>query len=285
MWVLGIADYLTLTRPPNSILMYVAVLVGVLFSETRQITPVTAVLSFITAYGLNGASMVINDYFDRLSDAVNKPQRPIPSGRVAPGNAVIYSIGLAAAGISAAAMTSVQCLALASLAYTVSFLYNCRLKASGLLGNALVSIDVVAPFVYGAVMADGFVSARVLTFGLLAFLANNGREVIKGISDVEADRVRGVVTVAAKHGPRTAAYVGSAHYVTAVALSPIPYLLRYVGPLYLPIVGAAGGGFIYTAISIIIRSDAENSLRQKRLSLLWMFIALVSFLVGGLDLS
>lgn len=282
---MGLSDYITITRPPNSILMYVAVLVGVLFSESRHITPATAALSFVTAYGLNGASMAINDYFDRMSDAVNKPERPIPSGKIAPRGAILYSTILAAVGLAAAALTSLYCFTVASLAYIISFLYNWRLKKNGLLGNSLVSVDVVAPFIYGSVMSDGYLSSRILIFGFLAFLANNGREVIKGMSDVEADAVRGVVTVAGRHGMKAAALVGSAHYLSAVALSPLPYLLGYVGPLYLPTVGLANAGFIYTSASIVRKPNSENSLRQKRLSLLWMFIALLSFIVGGLYLS
>ncbi|GBC68645.1 Protoheme IX farnesyltransferase 2 [archaeon HR01] len=279
------AAYIRMTRPPNSILMYLAVLVGVLFSDSRNLTPATAVLSFATAYGLNGASMVVNDYFDRETDAVNRPERPIPSGAVKPAEAIRYSILLTAVGLAASALTSPACLAVASAAYLTSFLYNWRLKKAGLLGNSLVSVDVVAPFIYGAVLSDGYINPRVLVFTLLAFLANNGREVVKGISDVEGDRLRDVRTVAALYGGKAAAVVGAAHYMAAVALSPLPYLLGYVGLLYLPIVAAADAGFTYTSIAIVRRPIEENAIRQKRLTLLWMFIALLAFALGGLYLG
>jgi geranylgeranylglycerol-phosphate geranylgeranyltransferase len=282
---MGLRAYVGITRPPNSLLMYVAVMIGVLFSSSKTISPLMAILAFITAYGLNGASMVINDYFDKESDAVNKPTRPIPSGLITPTNAIRYSIGLAAAGIISAALTSIPCLAVASTAYFISFLYNWRMKKTGLLGNSLVSIDVVAPFIYGSVLADGFVTPRVLVFAILAFIANNGREVIKGISDVDADAVRGVSTVARRYGAGAAALVGSFHYWVAVALSPLPYMLGYVNIFYLPAVAIADMGFIYTSYSILKEPSGTNSEKQKKLSLLWMFIALLSFIVGGLDLG
>ncbi len=282
---MGVKAYIMITRPPNSLLMYVAVIVGVLFSETKTITPITASLAFITAYGLNGASMVINDYFDRESDAINKPSRPIPSGLITPTNAILYSTGLAAAGLVSAALTSFPCLAVASLAYLASFLYNWRVKKKGILGNMLVSVDVVAPFIYGAVLSDGFISPRILIFAALAFIANNGREVIKGISDVEADAVRDVATVARLYGAGFASLVGASHYWAAVALSPLPYLLGYVNILYIPIVLIADTGFIYTSLSILRNHSGYNADRQKKLSLLWMFIALLSFIAGGLDLG
>jgi geranylgeranylglycerol-phosphate geranylgeranyltransferase len=229
--------------------------------------------------------MVINDYFDRETDAVNRPERPIPSGAVRPVEAVRYSALLSAIGLASAALTSPACLAVASAAYLTSFLYNWRLKRVGLLGNSLVSVDVVAPFIYGAVLSDGYINPRVLVFSLLAFLANNGREVVKGISDVEGDMLRDVKTIAARYGGRAAAVIGSAHYIAAVALSPLPYLLGYAGLPYLPIVAVADAGFTYTSIVIVRAPTPENSLRQKRLTLLWMFIALLAFAVGGLYLG
>ncbi|GAA3747320.1 4-hydroxybenzoate polyprenyltransferase [Spinactinospora alkalitolerans] len=48
------------------------------------------------------AGMVLNDYADRAVDAVERPERPIPSGRVSPGDALALASGLTAAGIAAA---------------------------------------------------------------------------------------------------------------------------------------------------------------------------------------
>ncbi|MGK5441753.1 SCO3242 family prenyltransferase [Micromonospora sp. URMC 105] len=61
--------------------------------------------------GLAGASVLLywagmaaNDWADRRLDAVERPERPIPSGRVAPGAAVGLAAGLTAAGLGLAAL-------------------------------------------------------------------------------------------------------------------------------------------------------------------------------------
>lgn len=274
--------FVSITRPPNGLLMFIAVLVGVIFSENQRITLEQALLAMVTAYGLNGSSMVINDYFDRDTDLISNPSRPIPAGLIAPREALIYSTILATAGLVAAALISIACLIFAALAYAAAFIYNARLKKSGFLGNMMVSVDVVAPFIYGAIVSDGLITPRVLAFAALAFIANTGREVIKGIVDVEGDAARNVATVARVRGERYAAYLGAGLYLLAVALSPVPYILNYVSTYYLYAVALADVGFIYSALKIIRNPTRENARRQKNLTLLWMLLALVSFVVGGL---
>lgn len=271
-----------LTRPPNGVMMFIAVLVGILFSESRNAAPQAVALAFLTAYGLSGSSMAINDYFDRHVDAINSPDRPIPSGLVPPTSAIILSAILGCIGLAASVLVSTQCFILASISYAAAMLYNSLLKSSGLPGNLLVSFTVVAPFVYGSLMSDGMIGMRVAMFALLAFISNTGREIIKGISDVEGDALRGVRSVARLFGEKRAALLGAAIYTVAVALSPIPYFLGYVSHAYLPVVAAADAGFVYSSISIIRKPDKENALRVKRQTLLWMVIALASFIAGGL---
>jgi len=50
------------------------------------------------------AGMALNDYADRELDAVERPERPIPSGRIRPGQALAVAGGLTAAGLSLAAV-------------------------------------------------------------------------------------------------------------------------------------------------------------------------------------
>ncbi|MDX3187872.1 UbiA family prenyltransferase [Streptomyces sp. MN03-5084-2B] len=49
------------------------------------------------------AGMALNDYADRDLDAVERPERPIPSGRISPGTALGVATGLTAGGLGIAA--------------------------------------------------------------------------------------------------------------------------------------------------------------------------------------
>ncbi|MYR32251.1 4-hydroxybenzoate polyprenyltransferase [Nocardiopsis alba] len=75
------------------------------------------------------AGMALNDYADRDLDAVERPERPIPSGEVAPGEALAVACGLTAAGVGVAALSGGRRAALvaSALAATV-WTYDLVLK-------------------------------------------------------------------------------------------------------------------------------------------------------------
>ncbi|MFE4453249.1 UbiA family prenyltransferase [Streptomyces sp. NPDC056796] len=85
------------------------------------------------------AGMALNDWADREEDAVDRPHRPIPSGRVAPGAALAAAGVLTAAGLTLAARAGRPALAVASgLAATV-WAYDLRLKHTKLGPAAMAS--------------------------------------------------------------------------------------------------------------------------------------------------
>lgn len=74
------------------------------------------------------AGMALNDWADRDEDAVDRPHRPIPSGRIAPGAALAAAGALTAAGLTLAARAGRPALAVATgLAATV-WAYDLHLK-------------------------------------------------------------------------------------------------------------------------------------------------------------
>ncbi|MFE1406687.1 UbiA family prenyltransferase [Streptomyces sp. NPDC058770] len=74
------------------------------------------------------AGMALNDWADREEDAVDRPHRPLPSGRVAPGAALAAAGALTAAGLGLAARAGRPALVVATgLAATV-WAYDLRLK-------------------------------------------------------------------------------------------------------------------------------------------------------------
>lgn len=273
-----------LTRPPNGVLMFVAVLVGLVFSAEQVIALGGIVLSFVTAFCLNGSSMALNDYIDRKVDQINSPTRPIPSGRLKPIEALVFSVFLGLIGEITAALTSLSLLVVATAAYIIALLYNSKLKLYGLVGNMMVSLTVVAPFVYGGVLSDGFVNQRIALFALLAFLANTGREILKGIPDVEGDAIRGIRSIARTMGVKVAARMSTIFFLSAVALSWVPLYLGFVSILYVPFILVTDLGFVYLSYSVNKRQEKTYLLLVKRRVLAMMLVALVSFLAGSISL-
>lgn len=271
-----------LTRPPNGVLMFVAVLVGLVFSTEQVIALGGIVLSFVTAFCLNGSSMALNDYIDRKVDQINSPTRPIPSGRLKPIEALVFSVFLGFIGEITAALTSLSSLVVATAAYIIALLYNSKLKLYGLVGNMMVSLTVVAPFVYGGVLSDGFVNQRIALFALLAFLANTGREILKGIPDVEGDAIRGIRSIARTMGVRVAARMSALFFLLAVALSWVPLYLGFVSVFYIPFIILTDLGFVYLSYVVYKKQEKNYLLLVKKRVLVMMLVALISFLVGSI---
>jgi geranylgeranylglycerol-phosphate geranylgeranyltransferase len=234
---------------------------------------------FITAFTLTGASMAINDYYDKQTDAINEPNRPIPSGATSPKEAISLALILSLVGFIAASMTNMLCLTVAVIAWVVSMTYVTKGKRTGLPGNFLVSACVVIPFIYG-----GFVVEKpalpVILFVAIAFLSNTGREITKGIVDVEGDRSQNVKTIAVIHGEKTAAAASSIFFILAVGLSPLPWLLKLVSNWFLPLVFLTDVGLILSSVSLIRDYSRKNAKKIKNLNLIWFIAGLLAFIAG-----
>jgi geranylgeranylglycerol-phosphate geranylgeranyltransferase len=270
--------FLQIIRPLNCLMMGFAVIVGASLVSTLNLT-LNLVFGFVTSFALTAASMVINDYYDREIDAINEPKRPIPRGDVSPKEALIFALALSLIGFVAAFETNMPSLAVAIAALIISVTYITRGKGTGLPGNFLVSATVIIPFVYGG-LAVGQLETSTLLFVAIAFLSNTGREVTKGIVDVEGDKSHKIKTVAVTHGERTAAFFAAAFSLLAVSLSPLPWMWGLVSDLFLPPVIITDLGLIVSAILLLHDYSRMNAKKIKNLSLVWFVTGLLAFILG-----
>lgn len=280
----GPVDYLRLMRPVNSVMVGFAVIVGAVIGGGAGVfgSPIDVILAFVTGLTLAGSAMVINDYFDREIDAINEPGRPIPSGAVKPGEALVAFLLLGAVGLAASWKTGLGNLAVACLAWLMGVIYSTIGKRTGLLGNLMVSSCIALPFIYGGVMTGLSALRASLLFALIAFLTNTGREVTKGIVDIEGDRSSGVRTVAVSRGPIIAARFSALCYLTAVGISFAPLYLGLVSYWYMPFVAITDLGLLYLSISLIRDPSRRNSRRVKNAVRMLMLSGLLGFLAGSL---
>ncbi|MDJ0462744.1 SCO3242 family prenyltransferase [Streptomyces sp. H27-C3] len=74
------------------------------------------------------AGMALNDWADRDEDAVDRPHRPLPSGRITPGAALLAATALTAAGLTCAAVAGRPALTVAGALAATIWAYDLRLK-------------------------------------------------------------------------------------------------------------------------------------------------------------
>jgi len=122
--------YLTLMRPANVVTAISDVLAGaaivVLYAGgSDSLVPLSAfLLVSLSTIGLYGGGIVFNDVFDAKLDAVERPERPIPSGKVPQKQAVSLGAGLFGFGVVAAGLVHPTAAAIAVAIVAMCLLYN-----------------------------------------------------------------------------------------------------------------------------------------------------------------
>lgn len=274
----------SLIRPINCAMIGFAVLVGEFVSRPSQIPLLFSAFGYLTGFFVCAYSMVVNDYYDVEVDKVNQPQRPLPSGRISLGGAYRLSVLMLVLGLAFATLTrNPLAVLIASLYAFLSWLYNSRAKKAGLIGNFIVASSLAIPFIYGGVISGGSVlSSLLLLMASTAFFAGAGREVVKAMADTSGDAKRGVRSVAMTYGMWPASLIGAALFLLAVITSWVPLLLSLANQVYEIGVVLPDLVYVYLAVSIVRRPDAENALTVKRVALLGMLIGLFVFIGGAL---
>jgi len=277
-----ISGLLRLMRPVNCAMMGFAVIVGAVLADPQFFNDawLGVLYGFITGFMLTAASMTINDYYDRAIDAINEPSRPIPSGSVSPREALVFVFVLSAVGFAFAYLASVLCLVVAIISWVVVVAYVTVGKRSGLPGNFLVSTCVAIPFIYGSITVLSQVPLSVLLFTLMAFLSNTGREITKGIVDVKGDEAEGIKTLSVRYGEKNAAVAASLFYVSAVALTPVPWILSLVSFWFIPLVLVTDIGLVASSVLLLRDYSRESARKIKKLVLLWFVIGLLAYVFG-----
>ena len=277
-----LSGYLRLMRPVNCLMMGFAVIVGAALANSNISSLwLNLIYGFITGFVLTAASMAINDYYDREIDAVNEPNRPIPSGLIKPKEALFLASILTTIGFATAYLTNILCFLTAIIAWIVFVTYITAGKRTGLPGNFLVSTCVTIPFIYGSYASANEIKLNVLIFASMAFLSNTGREITKGIVDVKGDEMKKVKTLAVRYGEKTAAIVATVFYLLAVLLTPIPWLLRIVSLWFIPLVAITDFGLVASSLMLLKDHSKENAKKVKKIVLLWFITGLLAFAIGS----
>jgi chlorophyll synthase len=159
------------------------------------------------------SSQAVNDWFDRHVDAINEPQRPIPSGRM-PGR---WGLGIAIfwtlLSLAWATLMGPWGFAACALAITLSWAYSMppvRLKNNGWFGNAAcaLSYEGLAWLTGAAVMLGGaWPTYDTICLALLYSVGAHGIMTLNDFKAIEGDRQMGVASLPVQLGAQGAARV------------------------------------------------------------------------------
>ena len=223
------------------------------------------------------AGLYGGDYFDRDLDAVAKPHRPIPSGRVGANVAFSLMVAYICAGYALALLLSPLALFIAVLTTVVGVAYSKILKRHALLGNLDRGLLACFTVLFAGAAVHGLGAGwPLLALCVIFFFHDSSSNLIGTIRDLEGDREAGYRTVPVVYGvPRAALTSGLlALSWLALALLLFVYYRDHTIALALFSVAVAMTGLVHLMLLVYRRTltrkqalDAHKVIVVERLVL------------------
>ena len=284
-----LGDYFALMKPRVMQLVVFTALVGMLAAPV-SVHPVIGFASILFVAIGAGASGALNMWWDADIDAVMRrtARRPIPSGRVAPGEAL--AIGVALSGLSVMMLgLAANLLAAAMLLFTILFyavVYSMWLKRTTPQNIVIGGAAGAFPPVIGWIIATGSFSVEAWLMFALIFMWTPPHFWALALFMRNDYDDAGVPMLTVTHGRRATRRHILAYTVLLAVLAIGTSFSAIGGPVYLVISLILNALFLMGAVRIWQRdeddSEADNFATERkffRLSLYYLFLHFGAILV------
>ncbi len=252
-----------------------------------MIGPEKIALIFFSMAFITSAGFAINDYFDRESDALIKPKRPIPSGELSLKQVVAISGVLFAVGLIMAVYINWLSFAIIAADSALLLVYSMLVKRkSGFVANVLVGVLTGTAFMYGEATISGAVSLISLSLYPIAF-GTIGGNVLRDVLSVDGDSKVGYPTLPQKIGSLKSAKVAALFFTLTGVLAPLPFFIGKFTIYYLPLILLWSALLIYSSVRLATSaSTVQNVRKYERLVTMSMILLPLALIVeatlGGL---
>jgi geranylgeranylglycerol-phosphate geranylgeranyltransferase len=268
-----------LLRPNNMLMIGATALLGFYLGGGEWLSW-RALFTALAIALVSGAGYTANDLVDLPIDRLNRPTRPLPSGKITASVAKLQYIIVNLIAVALAAYLGWWELFFIVILIAVCLAYSFWLKLRAPWGNLTVAMLTAASLPFGALSARSLGSWLVIPT-LLAFLLNLAREIFKDVEDAGGDRVMQARTLPILLGSRPAMHWGGVLLLIFAGCSLIWYFQGQCSIYYLVIIiPLAAIPAILTALFAFIRPlPAKCGLIQRGIKVL-MLVTLVAIIVG-----
>jgi len=251
------------------------------FAITHELlAPVTILLVFFSMALITSAGFAINDYFDRESDAVIKPKRPIPSGALSLKQVIVISAFLFALGLVLALFINPLSFAILLVDSILLVLYSAFVKRkSGFAANVLVGLLVGTAFLYGEATVFETVSLISLSLYPICF-GTIGGNILRDILSFEGDSKVGYPTLPQEIGNKGSVAVAAFFFAVTAILAPLPFFFGYFRAYYMWLILVWGVILLYSSARLVTSPPTvENVRKYERLITRSMMLLILSLIV------
>ena len=178
------------------------------------------------------AGLYLSDFLDRKLDAIQKPHRPIPSGRIKPNEALAIGAIFAITGFILSFFLSLNNVALVFIVAALVFSYAKLSKSRGIIGNLNRGLVTVAAYFFGVFSTNIQIDSIPIYVWLLALVFlfhDTNSNLVGAIRDMEGDKKGGYITFPVKYGLQASIIVS--FILTFIWLSLalcLPYFYKFL---------------------------------------------------------
>jgi protoheme IX farnesyltransferase len=280
------ADYLALMKPRVMSLVVFTALVGMVIAPAH-IHPVIGLAALVCISVGAGAAGALNMWYDADIDAVmtRTRSRPIPQGRIAPGEA--FAFGITLAGFAVAVMgLLVNWLAAALLAFTIAFyvlIYTMWLKRWTSQNIVIGGAAGAVPPMIGWAAATGGISLEPCLLFLIVFLWTPPHFWALSLTRVDDYSRAGLPMLPVVAGTEATKRQILLYCIVLTAAAAAPWLLGYAGAVYGTTTLIAGALMIMLATRLRSERDGQRSRQAAQrlfgFSILYLFIVFAALLI------
>jgi geranylgeranylglycerol-phosphate geranylgeranyltransferase len=256
------------------------------FAITKDAISVqTIFLIFFSMAFITSAGFSINDYYDRESDAVIKPKRPIPSGALSLKQVIAISTVLFAVGLFFAFLINWLSFMILLIDSILLLIYSAFVKRkSGFAANVLVGLLVGTAFIYGeaTISVVQTVSLAALSLYPICF-GTIGGNILRDILSFEGDSKIGYPTLPQNIGNKASIDIAAYFFIATAILAPLPFLLGFFSVYYLALIVLWGFILVYSSLRLITSdSTVQNVKKYERLITMSMMLLILSLIIEAL---
>jgi heme o synthase len=281
--IAGVGDYIALMKPRVMSLVVFTALVGLVVAP-GQLHPVIGFVAILCIAVGAGAAGALNMWYDAETDGrmARTAARPIPAGRIAPGEALAFGLTLAAFSTVILGLL-VNVLAAALLAATIAFyvlVYTMWLKRRTPQNIVIGGAAGALPPMIGWAAATGGLSIEPLILFLIIFFWTPPHFWALSLYRSDDYARAGIPMLSVVAG---AAETKRQIVIYAVILAPLgvlPWILGYAGPVYGAVAALAGAAFL--ALAFRLRNEQRGFAACKQtfgFSILYLFLLFAALLV------
>src|SRR5262249_11774052 len=283
-----VGDYLALMKPRVMSLVVFTALVGLVVAP-GHVHPVIGFTAILCIAVGAGASAALNMWYDADIDALmtRTARRPIPAGRVQPGEALAFGVTLGTGAVVVLGLL-VNWVAAALLAFTIFFyvvIYTAWLKRTTPQNIVIGGAAGAFPPMIGWAAATGTVSVEALLLFLVIFVWTPPHFWALSLYRADDYAKAGIPMLPVVAGPKETRRQIVLYSVLLLPVGISPWLLGYTGAVYGAVALVAGVLMVALACRVHARTGAAGEQAAKHLfafSILYLVVLFAALLVEGL---